>query len=57
MFDKLEELVGRLEEINMMLTEPEVINDQKKYRELMREQNELTLSLKSTRNTRLQKME
>ena len=28
MFDKLEELVGRLEEINMMLTEPEVINDQ-----------------------------
>ena len=42
MFDKLEELVGRLEEINMMLTEPEVINDQKKYRELMREQNELT---------------
>ena len=43
MFDKLEELVGRLEEINMMLTEPEVINDQKKYRELMREQNELHL--------------
>ena len=42
MFDKLEELVGRLEEINMMLTEPGVINDQKKYRELMREQNELT---------------
>ena len=32
MFDKLEELVGRLEEINMMLTEPEVINDQKSHR-------------------------
>ena len=57
MFDKLEELVGRLEEINMMLTEPEVINDQKKYRELMRSRTNLLLSLKSTRNTRLQKME
>lgn len=30
MFDKLEELVGRLEEINMMLTEPEVINEPEK---------------------------
>ena len=42
MFDKLEDLVRRLEEINMLLTEPDVINDQNKYRELMKEQNELT---------------
>ena len=57
MFDKLEELVGRLEEINMMLTEPDIINDQNKYRELMREQMNLHRLLKSTRNIRLLKME
>ena len=41
MFDKLEDLTRRLEEINMLLTEPEVINNQEQYRELMREQSEL----------------
>ncbi len=41
MFDKLEDLVRRLEEINMLLTEPDVISDQDKYRQLMKEQNEL----------------
>ena len=41
MFDKLEDLARRLEEINMLLTEPEIINDQNQYRELMREQSEL----------------
>ncbi len=42
MFDKLEDLVRSLEEINMLLTEPEVINDQNRYRQLMKEQNDLT---------------
>lgn len=42
MFDKLEELVGRLDEINIMLSEPDIIANQDKYRQLMKEQNELT---------------
>lgn len=42
MFDKLEELVGRLEEINIMLSDPDIIANQDKYRQLMMEQNELT---------------
>ena len=42
MFDKLEDLVRRLEEINMMLSDPDTINDQNKYRELMKEQNEIS---------------
>lgn len=42
MFDRLEDLVRRLEEINLELTEPDTINDQEKYRALMKEQNELT---------------
>ena len=42
MFDRLEDLARSLEEINMQLTDPDVINDQNKYRELMKEQSELT---------------
>lgn len=42
MFDRLEDLVRRLEEINMLLTEPDVIGNQERYRQLMKEQNELT---------------
>lgn len=42
MFDKLEDLVRRLEEINMMLSDPDTINNQEKYRQLMKEQNEIT---------------
>ncbi len=42
MFDRLEDLVRRLDEINMELTEPETVNDQEKYRQLMKEQNDLT---------------
>jgi len=41
MFDKLEDLARRLKEVNMLLSEPEVLGDQDKYRELMKEQNEL----------------
>ena len=42
MFDRLEDLARSLEEINMQLTDPDVINDQNKYRELMKEQSDLT---------------
>lgn len=42
MFDKLEDLVVRLEEILSELQEPDVANDQNRFRKLMKEQNELT---------------
>ncbi len=42
MFDRLEDLLIRLEEIVSELQEPNVANDQKRFRKLMKEQNELT---------------
>ena len=42
MFDKLEDLLIRLEEILSELQEPDVANDQARFRKLMKEQNELT---------------
>lgn len=42
MFDKLEDLIGRYEELMGLLNEPGVANDQKKFRELMKEQSDLT---------------
>lgn len=42
MFDKIEELAKRLEELNLELTDPDVISNQERYRALMKEQNELT---------------
>ena len=41
MFDRLEDLVRRLEEINMELTDPDTVSNQEKYRQLMKEQKEL----------------
>ncbi|HBA62810.1 MAG TPA: peptide chain release factor 1 [Lachnospiraceae bacterium] len=41
MFDKLEDLLIRFEEIMGELQEPDVANDQKRFRELMKEQAEL----------------
>lgn len=41
MFDKLEAIVERFNEINEQLTNPEVVNDQNKYRKLMKEQSDL----------------
>ena len=41
MFDKLEAIVERFNEINEQLTKPEVVNDQNKYRKLMKEQSDL----------------
>ena len=41
MFDRLEDLVRRYEEITKELTEPSVVNDQKRFRNLMKEQSDL----------------
>ena len=42
MFDKLEDLLIRYEEIMGELQEPDVVNDQSRFRKLMKEQNALT---------------
>ena len=42
MFDKLEDLLIRFEEIMGELQEPDVVNDQARFRKLMKEQNDLT---------------
>lgn len=42
MFDKLEELMRRFEEIQNELAEPDVVNDQSRFRKLMKEQNDLS---------------
>ena len=41
MFDKLEAIVEKFNEINEQLTNPDVVNDQNKYRKLMKEQSDL----------------
>ena len=42
MFDRLEELVSRLEEVLNELNEPGVVNDQGRFQRLMKEQSDLT---------------
>jgi len=42
MFDKLEELVKKLSEIMEELSKPEVVNDQARFRRLMKEQSDIT---------------
>lgn len=42
MFDKLEDLLHRFEEVLNELSEPDVANDQERFRRLMKEQNDLT---------------
>lgn len=42
MFDKLEDLVLRLEEVLNQLSEPDVASDAKRFRNLMKEQSDLT---------------
>ena len=56
MFDKLEDLVRRLEELNIELTDPDVISNQDKYRQLMKEQNELTPIVEKYQEYMRQKM-
>ncbi len=42
MFDKLEDILVRFEEIMNQLSEPDVANDQNRFRKLMKEQSELS---------------
>lgn len=42
MFDKLEDLVNRYEDVNAELSNPDVVSDQARFRKLMKEQNDLT---------------
>lgn len=42
MFDKLEDLLQRYEEIQNELSDPNVVNDQARFRKLMKEQNDLS---------------
>lgn len=42
MFEKLEDLVDRIDTINNMLTDPDVVSAQNKFRKLMKEQSDLT---------------
>ena len=42
MFDRLEDLLIRLEEVLSEISEPDVASDQNSFRKLMKEQNELT---------------
>ena len=41
MFDRLEDILIHFEELQAELSNPEVINDQKRFRKLMKEQNDL----------------
>ncbi|MCR5104834.1 MAG: peptide chain release factor 1 [Eubacterium sp.] len=42
MFDRLEELVTKLEQIMKELSDPSVVNDQNRFKKLMKEQSDLT---------------
>ena len=42
MFDRLDELVDKLDTINNQLTDPDVVSDQNKFRKLMKEQSDLS---------------
>jgi len=42
MFDKLEDILVKLEEVLEELSRPDVVNDQGRFKKLMKEQNELT---------------
>ena len=41
MFDKLDDILVRFEEVLKELNDPAVVNDQQKFRKLMKEQNDL----------------
>ena len=47
MFDKLEDLVTRYEEVMSLLSEPDVANDNNRFKALMKEQSELAPIVKA----------
>ena len=52
MFDKLEDLLLRYQEIENELMDPSVVNDQNRYRKLMKEQSDITDVVENIKNTR-----
>ena len=42
MFDRLEELVEKLKAIQEELSKPDVVNDQARFKKLMKEQSDIT---------------
>ena len=55
MFDRLEDILIRYKEIEEELSNPNVVNDQKRYRDLMKEQSDLTILLINILSIRIQK--
>ena len=52
MFDRLEDTVNRYEDITAELGNPDVVNDQEKFRKLMKEQSSLAPLILSIRTVR-----
>lgn len=55
MFDKLDDLILRYEEVMNLLSEPDVANDTNRFRNLMKEQANLAPIVDAYKNTRLAK--
>ena len=55
MFDRLEDTVNRYEDITAELGNPDVVNDQEKFRKLMKEQLSL-IHISSPRDRSLSRM-
>jgi peptide chain release factor 1 len=55
MFDKLEDIVVRYEEIMEELNNPQVVNDQQKFKKLMKEQNDLGPIVEAYKNLKASK--
>ncbi len=56
MFDKLEDILFRYDEVLKELSEPEVLNDASRYQKLMKEQSDLEpIVEKNTANIKRQK--
>lgn len=52
MFDKLDDLILRYEEVMNLLSEPDVANDTNRFRNLMKEQANLAPIVDAYKNTR-----
>ena len=56
MFDKLEGLVDRLDTVLQELNDPDVAGNQNRFRDLMKEQNELTPIVEKQQRNRISKI-
>ena len=52
MFENLEEILIKYEDITMELSSPDVTSDQRRFRNLMKEQSSLTPLVEAIRHTR-----